>query len=663
MSFRKSLALAALALLGCQPARPATTAWKPRSAPPLQRYLDLPRATAPSLSRDGRRLAFLSDAPGLPQPFSVPAPLAQGDPSGQPPAAPSAFTRIASVPERVQLVQLLGDGRRALLGHDRGGDENTQFSLVDLASGERTALTSAPAVRHLFGALDGAGSRLVYSSNARNGRDFDLMLRPLDGDQPARLLRESSGHHELRAWSPDGRFVVGVHRRSSSDEAPFLYWLDPGDAPVPAAVAGSPPEGTDPRYRRLNGWYEPARWPDVCVVGSSVVGLTDARHEFVHLELLSPSAAGAQVLLQEPHDMELLACSPGGDRLAVAVNVEGQHQLRIYQVPAASAAFTLVATAERHTLPAGVIRALSFSQDGRELAVQLGRPTEPDHVWTIHTDTGATRQRTQPGPELDGLPARAEPTLESLRSFDGEPISLFLYRPRLAAGERAPVVVWVHGGPESQFQPAYSPVIQALVARGYAVAAPNVRGSTGYGKRFTHLDDVEKREDSVQDLAAVNRWLRARPDVLADRIAVMGGSYGGYMVLASLTLHPELWSAGVDVVGIANFRTFLEKTAPYRRSQRESEYGSLSSDGALLDRLSPLHRVDRIRAPLFVIHGANDPRVPVTEAEQIVEALRRRQHPVTYLRFDDEGHGLTRRPNQLLAYTRVLDFLDEVNGR
>ena len=241
---------------------------------------------------------------------------------------------------------------------------------------------------------------------------------------------------------------------------------------------------------------------------------------------------------------------------------------------------------------------------------------------------------------------------------------MFLYTPRgLRPGERAPVVVWVHGGPESQFNPYFSAVIQYLVGHGYVVAAPNVRGSTGYGKRYAHLDDVAHREDSVRDLAAVNRWLRARPDVDPDRIAVLGGSYGGYMVLAALTLDPDLWAAGCDIVGIANFRTFLERTAPYRRALREAEYGSLAHDGDLLDRISPIHRVDRIRAPLFVIHGANDPRVPVGEAEQIVAALRARHQRVEYLRFDDEGHGIFRRENKLRAYTALTAFFDEVLRR
>jgi dipeptidyl aminopeptidase/acylaminoacyl peptidase len=191
------------------------------------------------------------------------------------------------------------------------------------------------------------------------------------------------------------------------------------------------------------------------------------------------------------------------------------------------------------------------------------------------------------------------------------------------------------------------------------VFAPNVRGSTGYGKTFSHLDDVGKRLDAVRDMAEAVTFLKKNvPQVDPARLALFGGSYGGYMVLAGLTEYPDLFAAGVCVVGIANFETFLEQTAPYRRAQREAEYGSLAHDRELLRRLSPIHRVDRIRAPLMVIHGANDPRVPVTEARQIVDALRARRQPVEFLLYDDEGHGLTKLKNKLDAYPKMAAFLD-----
>ena len=246
-----------------------------------------------------------------------------------------------------------------------------------------------------------------------------------------------------------------------------------------------------------------------------------------------------------------------------------------------------------------------------------------------------------------------------MKASDGRPISFFYYQTPPQAGQKRPVVISVHGGPEGQAQPKFSPLVQWLALAGYAVAEPNVRGSTGYGKSFSHLDDKEKREDSVRDLSEVGKFIAARSDVDPARIALMGGSYGGYMVLAGLTLYPDQWAAGVDIVGIANFRTFLEQTAPYRRALREAEYGSLEKDGAFLDRVSPIHKVDRIKAPLMVVHGTRDPRVPIGEARQIAEAVKKRGLPVELLTFEDEGHGIAKRKNRLVAFPAMVDFLDK----
>jgi dipeptidyl aminopeptidase/acylaminoacyl peptidase len=221
------------------------------------------------------------------------------------------------------------------------------------------------------------------------------------------------------------------------------------------------------------------------------------------------------------------------------------------------------------------------------------------------------------------------------------------------------VVVLVHGGPEAQAMRLFDPEIQALAAAGYAVVVPNVRGSTGYGKRYASLDDTTKRLDSVRDLQSVHEALESL-GFDRTRAALWGGSYGGYMTLAGLAFHPELWAAGVDIVGISDLVTFLENTSDYRRAYRELEYGSLAEDRDFLTRASPLTHVDAIRAPLFVIHGRNDPRVPVAEAEQLVVRLRRRGVRCELCIYEDEGHGLARLANQLDAYPQAIKFLDEV---
>jgi dipeptidyl aminopeptidase/acylaminoacyl peptidase len=306
-------------------------------------------------------------------------------------------------------------------------------------------------------------------------------------------------------------------------------------------------------------------------------------------------------------------------------------------------------------LPLGVIAGLA-ERDGR-LAFALTGPQHNFDVWSWLPGEQAIRATRSfaGGLARESLVA---PQLVRYPSFDGRRIPAWWYRPAMEG--RAPVVIDIHGGPESQRRAAFDGLFQYYLARGYGVLAPNVRGSTGYGREYESLDNLERRMDSVADVNAAVTWLERVGGADPRRIVVQGGSYGGFMVLACLATYPERFAAGIDIVGIANFVTFLENTGPWRRAIREAEYGSLERDRALLERISPIHQVDRIQAPLFVIHGANDPRVPVGEAEQIVESLRARGRPVEYLRFADEGHGIAKHANRVRAYAAVVDWLDRV---
>jgi dipeptidyl aminopeptidase/acylaminoacyl peptidase len=294
---------------------------------------------------------------------------------------------------------------------------------------------------------------------------------------------------------------------------------------------------------------------------------------------------------------------------------------------------------------------------GSRIYYTLTSPRRAGDVWLYSRSTGETqRLTTSPGAiDPDSL-VSAE--IAQVTSFDGEKIPLFVFRPSPDHSE-PPVVVIVHGGPEAQAMLFFNPVVQGLAAAGYAVVVPNVRGSTGYGKRYAARDDTTRRLDSVRDLAAVHGWLGSA-GLDATRAALWGGSYGGYMVLAGLAFQPELWAAGVDIVGISDLVTFLQNTSDYRRAHREREYGSLAHDREFLEAASPMRRADDIRAPLFVIHGRNDPRVPVSEAEQLAATLRRRGVRCDLSIYDDEGHGLVRLPNRIDAYTRAVAFLEDV---
>jgi dipeptidyl aminopeptidase/acylaminoacyl peptidase len=308
-------------------------------------------------------------------------------------------------------------------------------------------------------------------------------------------------------------------------------------------------------------------------------------------------------------------------------------------------------------MPEGVLGDFEFSQDGSRLAFTLTGPERNPDVWVVDLPDGEPRRLTRSSTAGISPSTFRRPKVVRYPSFDGREIPALFHEPVGASiADDAPVIVNVHGGPESQSRPLFAPVTQYLLGRGYAVFAPNVRGSTGYGKAYTHLDDVELRMDSVKDLAYAAEWLRGRGH---EKIAVMGGSYGGFMVLAALTEYPELWTAGVDIVGIANLVTFLENTGSYRRALREPEYGSLERDRDFLKSISPIHKAQEITAPLMVIHGKNDPRVPVGEAEQIVEKVRNNGGAVEYLMYEDEGHGLAKLKNRLDAYPKIVAFLDE----
>jgi dipeptidyl aminopeptidase/acylaminoacyl peptidase len=319
---------------------------------------------------------------------------------------------------------------------------------------------------------------------------------------------------------------------------------------------------------------------------------------------------------------------------------------------------------------------LVFSPDGARLAFSFTRATRTADVylWDLTQPEPGKAVQAITRSSHGGLPAASfvAPALIHFPTFDqasedgGEPeprrIPAWFFKPPGDSDAPLPVVVMVHGGPESQFRPGFHFLIQYLLHHGYGVLAPNVRGSTGYGKAYSHLDDVERRMDSVADLAHAATWLKAQPEVDGDRLVVYGGSYGGFMVLAAVTAYPDLWAAAVDIVGISNLATFLENTSDYRRAHREAEYGSLARDRDFLERIAPINHVDQISAPLMVIHGANDPRVPLSEAEQLVAALEEREVPVRFLVFDDEGHGLVKLRNKLVAYPAIVEFLDQYVG-
>jgi dipeptidyl aminopeptidase/acylaminoacyl peptidase len=531
------------------------------------------------------------------------------------PAAGGELEQLTSYAEPVE-GQLLPDDR-LLLEIDEGGNERGLLYL------ESEALVVDPRYIHRSPHVSQDGSLLAYSTNRRNGRDFDIVVRRLESGEERTF--ELGGMCANGDISPDGRWVVaGQLGELSGDNNLFLLGTESGEV-----VHVTPHEGQAE-------YLDPVWLPDssgfLCATSQGRDTFAISRYTL---------GGGWEVVHEADWDLECVGDDDGRHVLVVA-NEDGYSRVEGLSLPGD-----------------GLAEHFVFSPDGSRVAFAFSTPTEPHQVWVHDFESGEARKLTDLGSVEDGV----EPELHRVESFDGESIPVFLFLPD---GEGPfPVVVMVHGGPESQWRPWYSSgfgaLTQYLVARGYAVAAPNVRGSTGYGKRFEHLDDVEKRLDSVEDLRALHDWLAARPEIDGSRAVVYGRSYGGYMVLAALAFQPELWAAGIEFVGISNLRTFLENTSVWRRAAREREYGPLS-DPELLERLSPWSRLDAIKAPLFIEHGRNDPRVPVSESEAIHEELVRRGVRCELVIYEDEGHMVEKLENRVDSFERATAFLDEVLG-
>jgi dipeptidyl aminopeptidase/acylaminoacyl peptidase len=611
----------------------------------IARFLNIRTAFGPRFSSDGKRIAFVSDIGGVDQAWQI-EPDYKTEKIGWPEQLTFSQNRVMQVRFSPRTSDRPGDGR-LIYAQDVGGDENAQLFLLSSDGADDLCLTAGyEGAMHTLGDWSADGRSFLFAANRRDPGLFDVYLQEVDGQARMIWQNDRRGFLIQLLFSPDGRHVTMNRMISSYDHE--LLELDLADGTV----------------RSLTLATEQTRYLDVCYAadGRSLLMNTDLNSDFLRLGRLDVESLAVETLAALDWNTEFVALSPDGQSLAYTSNIQGASELYLLNLDDGQS--------RQAPLPdeaPGVVSAwdwyLEFSPDGRRLlfSYQSAIRTSDIYVWDLKSDRVIQVTRSSYG----GLPLQDfvvpelinYPTFDSDRP-DGVPaIPAWFYKPVAASDEPLPVIVFVHGGPEWQFKPFFHFFVQYFALNGFAVLAPNVRGSTGYGKAYSHLDDVGKRLDSVADLAHAAYWLRQRPDVDGERIVVYGGSYGGFMVLAALTGYPELWAAGVDLVGISNFVTFLENTSDYRRESREAEYGSLADDREILERVSPIHKVDQIAAPLMVIHGANDPRVPLTEAEQLVDALQTRDVPVEFLVFDDEGHGIHKLKNKLVAYPAVVDFL------
>jgi dipeptidyl aminopeptidase/acylaminoacyl peptidase len=598
----------------------------------IERYLNIRSATSPAFAPRGDRVMFLMNTTGTAQVWSVAAT------GGWP-------EQLTAYEDRVDFVEWSPAGTGLVFGKAVGGNENAQLYWLAPDGAEIRALTAAPKVRYNFGGWAHDGRRIAYASNKRNPNYFDIYVLDVQTGQEE-LVYQQDGDNGFAAWSPDDKWIV-VSR--SSD----VLSLDNDLYLVEVATKG---------VTHLTPHDGAAEFGDVHFArdGRALILSTNIGGEWLALSRLDLQTKKITTLDPTPWDTDATALSTDGTLIAYTFNRDGFSELYVRPLRPDG---TLGAKSAPVKLPGqGIVSGLEFAHDARRLAFSFSGANYNPDVWLYDLHTRAVTQLTHAS--RAGIPQSSfvAPELIHFKSFDGREIPAWYYRARNiqidGADHPLPVIVSVHGGPEGQERPNFNAVYQYFLARGYAIFATNVRGSTGYGKTYTHLDDVKLREDSVKDLAAGVAWLKTAGGADPHRIAIMGGSYGGYMTYAAITLYPDLWAAAVAQRAIANFETNLRNTAGYRRKQREREYGSLEHDLDFLRAVSPIRKIDRIRAPVFVVHGRNDPRVPYTEAEQIVKALRERNAPVDYILFPDEGHGVDKLANRLVLYPKIADFLD-----
>lgn len=587
----------------------------------IRDFLEIKTAAPAGFSPDDSKVLVMSNLTGTTQLFR--APINGGE-----------LTPITDFKEPVA-GRYLPVEDRILLQMDEGGNERVQIYFIDDDGQNLEKVVHEPDYIHRVGGVTRDGKSLAYASNRRNGVDFDIYVRELASGEEKRVL-EMGGWCEASGFSPDRRFLA-VLRATERNADNDVYLVDLSSEDV---IHVSPHD--EEAYFSAPSWL-----PD----SSAFFFSTDDRRLIPAIARYDMKDARWNHVLEFDWEANC-GVDWQGRHLLVHLNEDGFTRAFLYDP------HTLDRKGDLPLPGNGVATALRFSHDGRYLSYYFVSSSEPGDVWLYETESESTQRLTQ-SPNAIPPSEFVEPELHRFTSFDRESIPVFLYRPRNGKPPYR-TVVSVHGGPESQFRPTFNPIVQYLVHRGYAVAAPNVRGSTGYGKRYHHLDDVYRRLDSVKDLESLNRWLVESRISDPKRIAVMGGSYGGYMTLAALAFQPHLWAAGVDTVGISSFVTFLQNTAAWRRKVREREYGSVERDREFLEAISPLTHVDKMKAPLFIIHGTNDPRVPLGEAKQIHASLTERGIPAELLIYEDEGHGLNKLKNRLDAYPKAVDFLDRV---
>jgi dipeptidyl aminopeptidase/acylaminoacyl peptidase len=602
-----------------------------RKAPLFEQFMAVRRFSGGlAFSNDGGYVYFVSNISGQFNLWRVPV-------EGGWPDQLTAF-----VDETVRFISVSPTDGSIAIGADHDGDEFHQIYVLDPEGGWPEQITHDPQVQHYIGA--GAwspnGTKLAYAANARKPTDMEIWVRDLDSGETRSVFGE--GMYAFPGpWSPDGTKLLALDFRHNSDSTIHLVDVETG-------------ESRELTPHEDDTIFFPGPW---AADGSGFYIATDEGSEFRGLAYYDLESGSYDWLGGEPEaDVEDVAGSADRRYLAWLVNEGGWDRLRVRDLETGQDLPDADIPLGARPHLTGFLPPPALSADGSLAAVILSGPRRAPEVWVVETETGNGRAVTESrmgGLQEDDL---ADVELVSYPSFDGREIPAWLYRPDTS--DRVPVVVSIHGGPEAQERPLYQPVYQYLVSRGIAVLATNIRGSTGYGKTYQRLIQRDWGGGDLQDWDYAVKWLKEQDWVEPDRIGVFGGSYGGFAVLSCVTRLPDHWAAAVDIFGPSNLVTFARAVPPTWKRMMKRFVGDPDEDQEMLTERSPLTYIENAKAPLLVIQGATDPRVVKPESDQLVEKLRSMGRTVEYEVFEDEGHGFTKRPNELKAMRLSAEWLE-----
>lgn len=588
----------------------------------VTRMAKVGRAGSPSFSPDGKRIAFVSDLNGVPQIWVMPA---EG---GFPTLLTNDSDPVGNViwsPTSDWLAYSLAPG----------GGMNTQIYVIKAdGSGQKRLTRGGKETNRLFDWTHD-GRHLATGSNTRNPSAIDAYLTdPMSGASEVAVQNDAMA--SLEDVSRDGKWGLVSRLVSRGDNNLYLV-----DLKTHKETLLTPHTGP--------GTFAGELSPD----GKTAYMVSNKDRDllaFARVKIAADGSAGPIEVIAERPDAEVdgFRINEQGTLAALVWNVGGKSELSFLDLPSGK-------QTKAPELPAELVGGLNFSRDGRLLAMNISGAAAPSDIWVMDMATKSLRQLTHvPHAGVD-LAQMVRPTLVKFKAHDGLELSGWLYRPKAQTGAGAYVISY-HGGPEGQERPAFRSDYQSLLAAGIGVFAPNVRGSSGFGKRFVNLDNGELRFNGLKDIKSCVDYLVSSGIADAKRIGITGGSYGGYMTLAGVTEYPDLFAAGADLFGMVNFFTFFEHTEPWMAAISTVEYGDPKTQKDLLTKLSPLAKLSTIKTPLQVQHGANDTNVPVVEAEQVVANLKQRGVPVEYILFPDEGHGWRKTANRVTSTVKLVEF-------